>query len=97
MRATKESAMRTGHQETVDIEVEADLYDEQQAVLRELAQEAENVDDSPYCPKCDRSVYVEDIESGGNCVRCHEPLDFPEDPYEGINSCDALRIIDGVV
>lgn len=90
----------TDHQETPDIEVQGDQYEEEQAVLRDLANEdrleaaiAQN-ELPPYCPKCDRPVEVNEIESGGNCARCHEPLEYDE--YVGINSCDALRIIDGV-
>jgi hypothetical protein len=110
MRATEETDMkRTDHHETPDIEVQGDQYEEQQNVLRDLANE-DGLEDArgiseceaaiaqkelpPYCPKCDRPVDVDEIESGGNCARCHEPLEYDE--YAGINSCDALRILDGV-
>jgi len=76
-----------------DIEVEADEWEEQQAVLRSLAEEEAPKRDEAYCGRCDRVVGPEDIMSGGNCRRCGEPLDFYPD---GINSCDALRILDGV-
>ena len=36
----------------------------------------------PHCPKCQRSLDPEDIESGGCCHRCHEPLEYPEDREE---------------
>jgi hypothetical protein len=114
VRATQEAEMKTvEHHETPDIEVAADQYEEEQNVLRELAQEDDGLEDArgisecmaecakreaaearPYCPKCDRQIDPEDEMSGGNCRRCGEPLEY--DMYAGINSCDALRILDGV-
>ena len=41
MRATQEAEMRVEHHETPDIEIAADQYEEEQAVLRELAGEAQ--------------------------------------------------------
>ena len=52
VRAKQEAEMRIDHQETPDIEVAADQWEEEQAVLRELAQEDDGLEDARGLSEC---------------------------------------------
>ena len=76
--------------ETPDIEVEADEWEDQQQVLRDLAAE-DGLEDARGISECEaRIAAMEDREDP------FEDFLMGTDPYAGINSCDALRIIDGI-
>ena len=76
--------------ETPDIEIEADRMEAEVVALAEMnAQE-----DAARWEDEHQSVADEEDRDSGINTRLID--DMPEDPYAGINSCDALRIIDGV-
>jgi len=78
------------HHETPDIEVAADDWAEEQRVLADLAAEEQRVlADAEEQEEEEQRVIAEE-------QRFLADLDAEDAAYAGTNSCDALRIIDGV-
>jgi hypothetical protein len=96
----------TNHQETPDIEVQADQWEAEQEVLRELSEEDDGLESARGMSECMAGVAAleaewEGMNPDGTAIEDREDpwedaLHGIPDPYAGINSCDALRIIDGI-
>jgi hypothetical protein len=89
--------------ETQDIEVQGDEFEDQQAILKQIADDeawamdAERLDDEEQARFEARFPVVHGITLNGQPVRKNvENGEIVDDNGEPFNSCDALRIIDGV-